>query len=263
MSDPIPAVESPASEAPGDEPEFTIDELAAKTGVPSRTIRFYQAKGVLPSPRKRGRVALYGASHIERLNMVSDLQDKGLRLRAIRDLVTRPDTDAESIQEWLGLGDQVSGFTADAPTLVTEGQLRDLLGNPAPGLIGQLIRREAVEVRGEGAQRRYLIESPQLLRIAGQLEKAGIDVDVAIDMHDILEKRLSRAADEVVDYATERLGKGFGRSEEPQAVRTSLEALFPNLGDTLRTIFARELKRAVGEHLKGGGRSGGRRKRQV
>lgn len=253
---------APADPDSPDSEELTIDELAASTGVPSRTIRFYQAKGVLPAPRKRGRVALYDRTHIERLNMVSDLQDKGLRLRAIRDLVTRPDTDAESIQEWLGLGDQLSGFTADAPTLVTEGQLRDMLGNPAPGLIGQLLRREAVELRGEGAERRYLVESPLLLRVAGQLEKAGIDVDVAIDLHDILEKRLARAADEVVKYATEHLGKGFGRSEDPQAVRTSLEALFPNLGDTLRTIFARELKRAVAEHLKGGARAPGRRRRR-
>ena len=30
--------------------QYTIDQLAAKTGVPSRTIRFYQAKGVLPPP---------------------------------------------------------------------------------------------------------------------------------------------------------------------------------------------------------------------
>lgn len=249
-------------EADGD--HYTIDELAAKTGVPSRTIRFYQAKGVLPAPGKRGRVAVYGSAHIERLRVVSDLQDKGLRLRAIRDLVTRPDNDPESIHEWLGLGDHVSGLTMDAPQLMTEDQLRDLLGNPSPGSIGKLIRREAVEVRGEGAQMRYLVNNPQLLRIAGQLEQAGIDVDVAVDLHDILEKRLARAADEVVKYATDHFGKGFGRSEDPKDIKTSLEALFPNLGDALRNIFASELKRAVSERLKGlpGGGKPGNGKRQ-
>jgi len=235
----------------GDDVHYTIDELAAKTGVPSRTIRFYQAKGVLPAPGKRGRVAVYGSAHIERLRVVSDLQDKGLRLRAIRDLVTRTDQDAESIHEWLGLGDHVSGLTMNTPQLMTEEQLRDLLADPSSGTIGKLIRREAVEVRGEGAQTRYLVNDQQLLRIAGQLEAAGIDVDVAIDMHDILEKRLARAADEVVKYAGERLGHGFGRSEDPKDVKQSLEALFPNLGDALRSIFASELKRAVGERLKG------------
>ena len=41
---------SDADETPGPG-EYTIDELAARSGVPSRTIRFYQAKGVLPPPR--------------------------------------------------------------------------------------------------------------------------------------------------------------------------------------------------------------------
>ena len=74
------------SDAPGPG-EYTIDDLAVRTGVPSRTIRFYQARGVLPAPRKRGRVAYYDDSHAERLKIVGELQDKGLRLRAIRALI--------------------------------------------------------------------------------------------------------------------------------------------------------------------------------
>ena len=34
---------------------YTIDELTAATGVPSRTIRFYQSKGTLEKPEIRGR----------------------------------------------------------------------------------------------------------------------------------------------------------------------------------------------------------------
>ena len=33
------------------EGEYTIDELAAVSQVPSRTIRFYQSKGAMPRPR--------------------------------------------------------------------------------------------------------------------------------------------------------------------------------------------------------------------
>src|SRR5690606_19593317 len=42
---------------------MTIDELAAQTGVPTRTIRFYQARGALMRPEIRGRVAYYGDAH--------------------------------------------------------------------------------------------------------------------------------------------------------------------------------------------------------
>ena len=54
-----------ADAAEDDDPEsYTIDELAAATAIPSRTIRFYQSSGVLPKPEKRGRVAFYGPAHL-------------------------------------------------------------------------------------------------------------------------------------------------------------------------------------------------------
>ena len=67
-----------------DEATYTIDQLAALTGVPSRTIRFYQSKGALPAPVRRGRKAYYGSSHVERLELIARLQDRGLQIRAIR-----------------------------------------------------------------------------------------------------------------------------------------------------------------------------------
>ena len=49
--------------------EYTIDELASVAKVPSRTIRFYQARGALMPPEIRGRVAIYGNGHVERLKL--------------------------------------------------------------------------------------------------------------------------------------------------------------------------------------------------
>ena len=73
------------------EATLTIDDLSARTGIPSRTIRFYQASGALPPPEKRGRVAYYGEKHVERLELIGNLQDRGLQIRAIRDLALRID----------------------------------------------------------------------------------------------------------------------------------------------------------------------------
>ncbi len=66
---------------------YTIDELATLTRVPSRTIRFYQSTGALQAPAIRGRVAYYGPAHVERLKLIGSLQDRGLRIDAIRDLL--------------------------------------------------------------------------------------------------------------------------------------------------------------------------------
>ena len=46
--------------------ELTIDELAQRLGMTTRNIREYQALGLLPPPRKRGRSGYYGLDHIAR-----------------------------------------------------------------------------------------------------------------------------------------------------------------------------------------------------
>jgi len=239
------------SDSPPGPGEYTIDDLAAKTGVPSRTIRFYQARGVLPAPRKRGRVAYYDDSHAERLKIVGELQDKGLRLRAIRDIIDRPDLDSEMIHQWLGVGERLGSLSDDVPELLTEEELKKHLGNPPPGVLARLIRQGAIEPQGEGLQRRYLVESPALLALAGRLYAAGIDVETAIALHDMLQKRLGRAARELVEFAVAKVGKGFGRSAEPADIMATLETLFEDgVGtEAVQIIFTKEIQRAVQEAL--------------
>jgi DNA-binding transcriptional MerR regulator len=234
------------------ETAYTIDQLAAKTGVPSRTIRFYQAKGVLPPPRRRGRVAFYDDTHAERLKVVSELQDKGLRLRAIRDFILTPDADSASIQDWLGLGQRIDHALADDPQLMSEEELEQLLGGPPPGTIAALRRHGAVRVEGHGLHQRFLVDSPALLKIAAHLEQAGISYETTLKFHEILGKHLRRAADEVVDHALKHLGKGFGRSGKPEDVARAVECLQPDApgGHATHVIFAREIRRAIAERLK-------------
>ena len=85
---------------------LTIDELAASTRLPSRTIRFYQSKGALMPPEIRGRVAFYGQPHVERLKLIAQLQDRGLRIDAIGDLLKKIDRGELDLAEWLGVKEQ-------------------------------------------------------------------------------------------------------------------------------------------------------------
>ena len=62
----MPAPATPPAPPPAT--ALTIDELAAQVGVPTRTIRFYQARGALMRPEIRGRVAYYGDAHVEVVN---------------------------------------------------------------------------------------------------------------------------------------------------------------------------------------------------
>lgn len=68
--------------------DLTVEELAARVGVPTSTVRMYQSKGLLHAPRRVGRTARYDSSHLQRLELVQRLQERGFSLASITELLT-------------------------------------------------------------------------------------------------------------------------------------------------------------------------------
>ncbi len=229
---------------------YTIDELAAQTGVPSRTIRFYQAKGALPPPARRGRVAYYDESHADRLRLVAHMQDRGLSLRAIRDLFERTEGGQVSVSEWLGVGEQLRApWTDDRPRVCTESELEQFLGLPTrPGLVADLTRIGLVRRETGTSPVTYFIPSPGMLQIALGLERSGVTMEAAKVAHEILRKQLSRAADELVQYFVRRAQEAAG----PEQVTRSLNALRSVGADAVRLVFAQEVERSLREAVEEG-----------
>lgn len=65
-----------------------IGELAALSGVSTRTIRYYEAVGLLPAPeRSQGGYRSYGEGAAARIGFVRAAQAVGLRLGEIREVV--------------------------------------------------------------------------------------------------------------------------------------------------------------------------------
>jgi DNA-binding transcriptional MerR regulator len=57
--------------------EYRIDDLARAGGVLVRNVRYYQDSGMLPQPRRRGRVAIYRDAHLARLRLITRLLNRG------------------------------------------------------------------------------------------------------------------------------------------------------------------------------------------
>ena len=66
----------------------TIDELAHLSGMPSRTIRFYNTQGMLPAPIMHGRIAYYNHEHLLVLSIIKELKEQQqLPLESIKQLL--------------------------------------------------------------------------------------------------------------------------------------------------------------------------------
>lgn len=69
---------------------FTIGELARRTGLPVRTIRFWSDSGlVAPAGRSAGGYRLYDAGAVARLDLVRSLRELGLDLATVRRVLER------------------------------------------------------------------------------------------------------------------------------------------------------------------------------
>jgi DNA-binding transcriptional MerR regulator len=235
---------------------LTIDQLSAASGIPSRTIRYYQTKGVLPHPSRRSRSSSYGPEHLERLRLIVELQDRGLRLDAIRDVVRQFEEGGDSIQDWLGLGDRLRTTWADQrPELLTRDQLLERLGQAGAAgqaAITELEKAGLISPAADHADT-FLVNAPALLEINRRLGDAGIDLPTALGAERIVRRRLSKLADEMVEHFSERAGKGFAASNTPADLARASDALRVLGLEAVQLVFTQEMQRAMLEFVERGG----------
>jgi DNA-binding transcriptional MerR regulator len=223
---------------------FTVDELAAAAGLPVRTVRHYQSEKVLPPPQRRGRIAVYGQEHLDRLVLIGRLQDRGLRLAAIRDVFKRVEKGEVWLDDWLGLGDELRApWSEERPAVLTEEELAERVGG-RPGAVAALVDAGLVR-RQHGLTSTYLVPSPGLLDITLQLDAAGVDVDTAAAAAGTIRKHLRRASGDLVDFFLERAGAGFARRGSTEDITEALGALRPLGARAVQLVFIQEIERAL------------------
>ena len=226
------------------EPTYGLQELADRSGLPIRTIRWYQSQGLLPKPAKNGREAVYRDEHLERLGLIAELRDRGLTLIAIRDLVAH-ERPARTVAEWLGIDATLTApWSDDRPRIVDRDELAALVSSRRPGLLAELQDAGYVKPTDGGA---WLVPSPTLLGLALQLHDAGIDVELTGQLRDLLRRRLAKAVDDAVKLMVERTGAGFAGAASPAEVATAIGALRPIARETTSLILAQEVERALRE----------------
>ncbi len=155
-------------------PEFTIDQLANQADVPARTIREYQTLGLLPSPRRRGRVGFYDDAHLARLRLIGRLQERGYSLAGIRDL----------LDAWKE-GDDLAGVLGDDELPMPDEAGLVVRRDDLPAWLAAIHEQDLATLAALGLCRTmpdgdWCLPAPSLLRLVSDATLSGIDATEAI-----------------------------------------------------------------------------------
>src|SRR5688500_6901877 len=103
--------------------EYRVDELAREAGTTVRNVRAYQDRGLLPPPRREGRVGVYDDAHLARLRLIGRLLERGYTIANIHELLGAWERGRD-LHEVLGLEEAVTGpWSDEVPTWITRDQL--------------------------------------------------------------------------------------------------------------------------------------------
>ena len=226
--------------------EYRIEQLARAAGVAVDTIRFYQGKGLLESPRREGRVTWYGDTHVERLKRIKELQLQGFTLTVIQRFLAG---ELEASDEAL-----VAAVTRPtAPQTLTLGELAERSGVAEPLLSSLQQAGLLVPVEG-GEQPLYPADDLEAIAAGMKLIAAGVPLGALMELgkeHAAAVDRTARQAVDLFDHhARERIQAEGGETEAAERkLLQTFNDLLEASGTLVRHHFQRSLLRAAREHI--------------
>jgi len=229
---------------------YRVEELAAAADVRVDTIRFYQSRGLLPKPRREGRVAIYGSAHLDRLRRIRSLGEQGFSLAQIGRVLQEGEAseNPEPLLEAL-VEKEVGERTYTQSELAQEAGIPEALVQAAvaAGLA------QPIEIEGEV---RFTGADLEMARAALVILGAGFPLDSLLSVAVSHAKHVEGLADEAIDLFDDyirkpKTGLTEDESEDPASQEAAAEAfrdLLPQVTRLValhfqRTLVARAIER--------------------
>jgi DNA-binding transcriptional MerR regulator len=226
--------------------EYRIDELAREAGTTVRNVRAYQDRGLLPPPRRSGRVGLYTDAHLARLRLIGQLLERGYTLGNIAELITAWER-GQDLGELLGLeAELVQPWSDEVATTISLEDLNSLFGQDDDAL------REAVKLgllEPEEGGERFRVPSPRLLHAGAELVAAGIPLDAVLNHARQLARDTDRIAARFVELVSANVFEPYGDKPFPAEDVPRLAELLRRLRPLAETTVDAYLARAMEERL--------------
>ena len=229
---------------------YRVEQLAAACDVSVDTIRYYQARGLVPAPAREGRVAWYDDRHADRIREIRALRAKGLTLAAIERV----------------LGDGRSGPDADLAAAVAEargdidtGELLSLeefaTRSGVPASLIQAVEREGIKLgRTVDGEERYTAADIDMVRGALRLLEFGLPLgellSLARDANAAMVGLATRAVELFDRYVRKPIADTAGTDAAAAAqLVQAFDALLPAVTNLVANHFRRVLLTEAEERL--------------
>lgn len=227
--------------------DYRVEALAAKADVSVDTVRFYQSRGLLPAPRREGRVAWYSDEHLDRLGRIRRLQARGLTLATIARLLAG---ELDAADEAL-----VTAVAADSDdeVLLTLDELAERTGIPI-GLLQAVVKEGLLVPRRAGGHDRFTSADVAAGAAGLRLLEAGLPLPEVLDLarrhHEAMREVAERAV-ELFDTHVRHPLRSSGLPDDEAAARLveAFTTLLPATTDLVTHHFQRTLLNVAQEHI--------------
>ncbi|MCX4695545.1 MerR family transcriptional regulator [Streptomyces sp. NBC_01408] len=225
---------------------YRREDVARAAGVKVRNLRYYQERGLLPPPRREGRITWYSDDHLTRLRLISDLLGRGYTVNGIAELLHAWE-EGGGLSQLLGLEREMTrDWVQEEPVTMTRAQLRELFG---PAATAEDTRRAAelgyVTVDGD------LVTYPsrRLLEATLALVRQGVPLAEILDAGDFVQTQAAALADRFVGLFRRHVIGEEGLEQlsatQLQHITRAVTALRPVAGEVVAAEFARAMARRV------------------
>lgn len=245
MIDETPSTPRRTGAAPSDRPggtstprRYTIEELSAATGMPTRRIRYYQSEGVLPPPTRTGRSAYYGDEHLARLRVVAELHRRGLRLGAIAGILYAQENLTPAMPRLMST-EATLDWIDDLPLSLTADEVAARLERFDDETRRDLHRLGFFQPQPDGT---YLVRSPAILDITLRLIDVGVSPETSSVAGLLIQPKMAELAKELVAWFLSRLGAGFTEHGSPEEFDAALAVLKPAAAEAAGIFLAHALE---------------------
>ena len=220
--------------------EYRVEELARASGVRVDTVRFYQGRGLLASPRKQGRVAIYDDQHLARLRRIRDLQQQGFKLEQIQLVLAEPGPgEGEALMSAL-LAKTVGQRTLSGDELAAE------TGLPT-GMIRAAVDAGLLRPLHADGQERYSEADVEMARAGLALLESGFPLQTLLEVAAGHAQQVHEVCDRGIDLFDDHVRKAGPAAGDDRAIARTFEMLLPLVTRLVALHFQRTLvTRALG-----------------